>query len=694
MPSNRWAQQRQNREFREKPPVVDMKYLRVSRYMLLPLIFLGVVIALNYRAFTAPFYYDSIFFLVEQSHRYAAGDFWGVISLFPQRPMAMMSFYLSYLLGGMNPYYFRLFNAVLMALAGFMVSLIAGLVLETPALKTTTSETEKHVLSALLGLIFVVHPIQSFVVLYVWQRAALLCCLFYLSALAAYLAARTNRIPATWGFFVSFVFFLLAMASKEHAITLPAVVLLSEIAFFNTEFKKLVKTAGLIGGVMVFVVAVMSLVERPHGSDAQVSGIMATVSRYYAESGLTLTQVLINQCRIVFSYILLIIDPEPFRLQLITPQIVTQSVGQSVGAAGAVLAAAVLGGAGIALLRVRPLAGFGILFFIAGLLPESVLVPQYLFITYRASLPMFGALLVLADIVCLILQRARKLQGGEVLRVSAIAGLLVIVVVLSAITRSKAEDWRDPVLFWKKVVEQLPPLGENIEKEGTRQALNHLGFSLSKAGRSAEALEWHRKALTLSTGNDRTYAFMANAYIAMGDLAQAEAAYGKALGISPRNAEAHAALGGLLSQRGQNLEAAKHYRTAVEVMPNMPNYRYALAVVLVRLKNYGEAISHFRAAVQLNPNFAEARYQLGKALLETGKSGEAFAEFHRVLILNPGHAAAHTDLGVMLANAGRIQEAAPHFREALKANPNDELAKANLKTALQQMREMSGDQDR
>ncbi len=114
----------------------------------------------------------------------------------------------------------------------------------------------------------------------------------------------------------------------------------------------------------------------------------------------------------LFSYLALIFDPEPSRLQLITPQVLILSLGQSIGTVAAIFASILMGIAGIVLLRLRPLTGFGILFFMLGLAPESVLVPQYLFVIYRASLPMFGLILVLSGHhICLSSADSRPTVG-------------------------------------------------------------------------------------------------------------------------------------------------------------------------------------------------------------------------------------------------------------------------------------------
>ena len=84
-----------------------------------------------------------------------------------------------------------------------------------------------------LGILFTVHPLQSMVVLYAWQREAIMGCLFYYSALAAYVAVRSERIPLTAGYGATAVLFLAGMLSKENVATLPVAVMLAEMTLFG-----------------------------------------------------------------------------------------------------------------------------------------------------------------------------------------------------------------------------------------------------------------------------------------------------------------------------------------------------------------------------------------------------------------------------------------------------------------------------
>jgi hypothetical protein len=67
---------------------LDMKHSGVFHHILLLFLSLWVVIILNHRPFSAPFYCDSTLFVDEQSRRYVVGGLRSVAALKPDHPAA------------------------------------------------------------------------------------------------------------------------------------------------------------------------------------------------------------------------------------------------------------------------------------------------------------------------------------------------------------------------------------------------------------------------------------------------------------------------------------------------------------------------------------------------------------------------------------------------------------------------------
>ena len=91
------------------------------------------------------------------------------------------------------------------------------------------------------GLVFVSHPPQTEAVTYIWQRATSMVAFFYLASLCLYVKSRLLQQTGDrkWHpyYISSLIIAVIAMFTKENAVTLPLMILLYEISFFKTKGK-------------------------------------------------------------------------------------------------------------------------------------------------------------------------------------------------------------------------------------------------------------------------------------------------------------------------------------------------------------------------------------------------------------------------------------------------------------------------
>ncbi len=279
----------------------------------------------------------------------------------------------------------------------------------------------------------------------------LLCCFFYISALAVYLAVRAGRIPySVAGYVLCLVLFCLALASKEKAVTLPVALVLAEIAFFWHGWKSLFKRMGIFAAILLPLLGMLALVERPHGVGGEALGIFATIAKYYEASNLTLSQVVISQCRVLFNYLALIVVPVPSNVQFHHRACDIQlalGISRDRG----------LGPRRACYSRCRncldpKTAAHRI--WVAFLSRQSgagvILCPALSLFCLQGESPMFGLLVVLGDVLLEILVRTRSLPEQKWYWGPVPAGLLaaMLVAVMSLVTVSKSNLWQDPVAFW------------------------------------------------------------------------------------------------------------------------------------------------------------------------------------------------------------------------------------------------------
>lgn len=647
-----------------------------QRYLLLAALplFVLVALAIHYPAFDAPMYYDSLGRLEAKEHIYASGNLLKVIQIFPQRPVTMASFYLNYLTWGMNPFYFRIVNAIILAMTAFIAVIVFNLIFEIAGSLKTQNPRAKQAISLVLGLVFLVHPVHVYFVDYIWQRGALLACFFYMSALAAYLAVRTGKFHyAPVGYSLCLVLFCLGLASKENAVTLPLTLILVEIAFFRSKWQSVLKRVSVFAVIVAVLMGLLSFLERPHGMGAESAGIFGTVAAYYDESNLSLWELIVTQCSVLYSYIALIVAPIPSNVRFMAEHVIFRSPLVSFTIMSSVVGALILFGTGICLIRKRPLTGFGLLFFLVNLAPESLLVPQYLYFAYRASLPMFGLLLVLADGLQAIPAITGSVSGQKSHLVPVVAGItaVVVLVLMSSVTVSKANLFRDPVLFWTDIVKRFPPFDRKMERFTYVQALGSLGAALQSQGRKSDAAEIYEEVLRIDPLQSGTNAQLGLAYAQLGKMTEAQSFLERAVEIAPDSVSAQFALASFFQTQDRLSEAYVHMQKAAVLDPLDPRYLNGLGKILLRQGKASEAAAYFREAIKAAPTSDDAHYNLGELCVSMEMDDDAARHFMKTLELNPANWQAHNSLGLLLAKSGHLREAEAHFREALRLSPRN-----------------------
>src|SRR3970040_2142661 len=83
------------------------------------------------------------------------------------------------------------------------------------------------------GLIFLVHPFNSEVVNYITARSSVMCTFFYLLAFWVWIR---YRLRGTY-YIASLLFFILAILTKEIAITIPVILWLYDLYFVPVKEK-------------------------------------------------------------------------------------------------------------------------------------------------------------------------------------------------------------------------------------------------------------------------------------------------------------------------------------------------------------------------------------------------------------------------------------------------------------------------
>ena len=374
------------------------------------------------------------------------------------RPLLKFTYTMNWT-SGLGLFGFHLVNVTLHAANAVMLFLLASRV---------GAPSVSRFAALLPALLFAVHPVQTEVVTYISGRSVSLMAFFYLGGLLSYLLGREggSRILL---YAVSPILFLLAVASKEVALTLPfALVLCEAVRRERGGWKEALRSQavhwGLLAALAVFLFAHVGYA-RLIEACFDIRGAAANLLTQVHGIGYLLSRLAM-----------------PYAMN-IDPDLPVFSGWSTVLLPEALLLAALLA-AGIVGLKYRSMAGFGILWFFLHLLPTNSFIPRLDVANdrqlYLASWGLFLAVATGADLL--------RTKWG-VRRVTAVATVLVLA--LGVITVSRNAVYRSEVALWEDTARKSP---------GKARAWNNLGYACEVAGRFKEAEAAYLRALRVDPG--------------------------------------------------------------------------------------------------------------------------------------------------------------------------------------------------
>ena len=210
---------------------------------------------------------------------------------------------------------------------------------------------------------------------------------------------------------------------------------------------------------------------------------------------------------------------------------------------------------------------------------------------------------------------------------------------------------------------------------------NNLGEALLASGRAEEALPHLLEAVRINPNLREARVSLAMAQSQLEHADAAIATYEDAVRRWPDYANAQTRLGLALFERGRAREGLAHLREAVRLSPDDADAHYDLGRVLLDTGSVDAAAVEFAETLRLHPEFAEGHFNLGNVLAGRGQMDAAMTEYRAAIRLKPGFAQAHANLGTALATVGRIDEAIVEFIEALRWQPDLAQARTNLEYA-------------
>ncbi len=582
------------------------------------------------------------------------------------RPVADFTFALNYVMHGLWQPGYHALNMAIHLMTGLV---LFGLVRETmlsPRFAGRYAASARDVAFA-TAVIWAVHPLGTQAVTYVVQRGESLMALFFLVTLYCVNRAARAEGSVCWGVCAAAACFL-GMGSKAVMVAAPAVALVYDWTFLAPSVGVLVRRRWWVHlllwlsiGVLWFVGVIGGLYQKEQGGGTTVG---------FAMEGITPSQYGLTQLGIVLHYLRLCFVPYPLCVDYGWP--IAKTVGEILPGALVISTLVIVTAWGLWRRRVVGFLGAAFLLILA---PTSSIVPiKDLAFEHRMYLPL--AIVVTACVVGVF--QVIRVRRAMVLPRSVLCGVLItVVVILGVVTFTRNMAYADPIQLWTQNLRLTPthtrPInalgyalfkagreGEAVERfhEALRidpkypGAYANLGMVYFASHRAPEAIPYFQKAIELSPdefGAD-VHCMLGTCLLEVGRTAEAVDALRKAVTMYPDYVEALYNMGNALLAVGRSAEAVEASRRAVQLRPDFVEARINLGLALESRGLLNEAIAEYRGSIsrlsvgaRSDPAF-KAHYNLGLALMRLGRHEEARVELAVALGIRPGHAGAEAAL--------------------------------------------------
>lgn len=572
----------------------------------------------------------------------------GVTNYF--RPMMTLGYLLTYQISGLVPFSFHLVNLALNCVAIWLVFVL---------LRRFSGERVALIAAGLFAL----HPIHTEPVAWIAAVTDLQLTVFYLGAFLLYLrlpeTERRMRARLILG-----VVFLLALLSKEQAMTLPVLATIFEYFYredrsATTAWEKLSRI-GPLWGVAACYLAVRTFI---------LGGVASVLMR----PNLSWHDTLLSSIALLGRYIGKLVWPAHFAAFYVFHP-----------SRGFTDAAVLLGFAGLAacgflfLLLWKRAHLLSFAFFLIFLplgpvlnarwMPASVFAERYLY------LPSVGFCWLAGWAAVKIWNREGPPLLHPVARaIPVLVGSLALVYAARTVTRNR--DWTsDEVLFRQALQSQGDASlvrsdlgavyynhGDLAEAERQWQealaygptnvfALDNLALLRQHQHRYQESLDYSWRAIRDKPEYTMAHVNFAETLSDLGRSDEAEWQFRVATALTPLSTRAHNAYGQFLFQAGRLEDARNQYERSVEADATTDAYDQ-LGTIYLTWNDLPRAEQSFRHALAMDNFEFDAHVGLGRVLEVTGHPADALREFEKGLEMNPSDAFAKSAALRLRANS-------------------------------------------
>lgn len=593
----------------------------------------GVLVYSN--SLSVPFHYDDILFIKENLQIKSLSLFgaWisgSWVSIFTGRAFLMFTFLLNYILGGFDTFGYHLLNLLIHTGSAFILYLFL--------FRYAESDRDKGYSPAglLAALLFLIHPIATESVTYIWSRSSLLATFCILASLLCFFRATGKKLHAWW-YIGSLLLFFLGLSTKETTVVLPALLLLSDFLLITKDRSRFPARLKyhfpflLIIGLLVTLY--LPYVSRPEAARPWSTHIYTEI------------RVLVEYLRLLIAPVGLTIDHQVMPIMHMDRRVIFS-----------LLLFILLLAGGVYLRYKKPLISFSIFWFFINMAPflairlNDFMVERWV---YTASI---GFSILLAELLMLAVSRYRRM------------GIALIVALVAAgcfITIMRNQLYVSHIALWEDAARKTP---ENYRPYSV------LSRAYRENGNPARAIEAALESIRLAKADNKVevkaHINLAAAYADLGEFQKAEDALKSIESYAAGHFEFHNNRGVLAMKRKDYEKAIQSFLRAAEIKPGSPTLMYLLGLCYEKLDRKKESEHYYLLATQSIPQTGPEFINQGTAFSKRGDTQRAIASFFKAVQADPDDVTIRVNLANFLRSSGYKDDAFRHYATASKMSPN------------------------
>lgn len=532
----------------------------MRRHILSVLLLVSISFALNANTLKNGFVYDDRSAVVHNSFikdihnlpKLFQKDYFTITSELSYRPVVTFTYFLDYAFYGPHPWGYHLTNILLHTINCILLYMFLNFIFQS-----SDGDNNRFTISSLLAnrplfisLLFITHPVLTETINAISFREDLLVFLFYIATLCLYLTIKESTSTIftqikSFGltpivYLLSCLTYLLALFSKEMAVTIPLAIYIYEWIYAKKKNRTLAillnyYNIGYIAITVVYLYMRFFLFYNPAEGDV---------------SDWSLTERLLTSPWIILFYLKLLFFP----ISLTTDYEILP-VNSYLSSSFFVPAAALISFLVAALLirnRNKEIA-VGIFFFITLLIPVYNIIPigrpvaeRYLY------LPSVGFTIFAGALICSTLQTSLRKNYHTHIFIS----FLILLCTNSLAAAKRNEIWNNDHSLFTDTIKKMP---------NSYRSHNNLGITYLEQDKPGDAILHFQAAVSIRPDVSHYHNNLAFAYFKKGLLDEAITHYKKALLIDPKKARYHNSLANVYFKQGRLDDAISEYAVALSL---------------------------------------------------------------------------------------------------------------------------------